>query len=122
MTNALAVSGLSPDEDAKPATGSAVFWDVAAASSLGDEAEKGAQTNGDGFPTSAPPAGAPTGDPNGGDLMQYDELRIEHDQSHGEIVVSDRAMLLFTTDSEALRRIHQVCRRLDIIAARHGRA
>ena len=40
--------------------------------------------------------------------MQYDELRIEHDQGVVEIVVYNRAILLFTTDSEAVRRIHQV--------------
>jgi len=34
-----------------------------------------------------------------------------------EIVVYNRAILLFTTDSEAVRRIHQVCCRLDDIAA-----
>jgi len=33
-----------------------------------------------------------------------------------EIVVYTRAILLFTTDSEAVRRIHQVCCRLDDIA------
>jgi len=37
---------------------------------------------------------------------QYDELRIEHDQGVVEIVVYKRAVLLFTTDSEAVRRIH----------------
>jgi len=31
---------------------------------------------------------------------------IEHDQGPVEIVVYDRAILLFTTDSEAVRRIH----------------
>ena len=38
-----------------------------------------------------------------------DELRIEHDQGDVEIVVYTRAILLFFTDSEALKRIHQVC-------------
>jgi len=33
--------------------------------------------------------------------VQYDELRIEHDQGDVEIVVYNRAILLFTTDSEA---------------------
>ncbi len=32
------------------------------------------------------------------------------------IVVYNRAILLFTTDDEAARRIHQVCCRLDDIA------
>jgi len=47
---------------------------------------------------------------------QYDELRIEHDQGDVEIVVYNRAILLFTTDSEAVKRIHEVCCRLDDIA------
>ncbi len=38
-----------------------------------------------------------------------------------EIVVYDRAIPLFTTDSEAMRRIHHVCCRLDI-ATRPRRA
>jgi len=33
-----------------------------------------------------------------------------------EIVVYDRAILLFTAESEAVRRIHQVCCRLDELA------
>jgi hypothetical protein len=62
------------------------------------------------------------GDPNAGDPIQYDELRIEHDQGAVEIVVYNRAILLFTTDSEAVRRIHQACCHLEDIAARHRRA
>jgi hypothetical protein len=58
------------------------------------------------------------GDPNAGDPIQYDELRIEHDEGDVEIVVCNRAILLFTTDTEAVRRIHQVCCRLDDLAAR----
>ena len=45
--------------------------------------------------------------------MQYDERRIEHEEGTVESVVYNRAILLFTTDSEAVRRIHQVCCRLD---------
>ena len=56
------------------------------------------------------------GDPEAGDPIQYDELRIEHDRRDVEIVVYNRAILLFFTDSEAVRRIHQVCCRLDHIA------
>jgi len=41
--------------------------------------------------------------------IQYDALRIEHDQGAMEIVVYTRAILLFFTDSEAVRRIHRVC-------------
>ena len=53
--------------------------------------------------------GRPTyGEPNAGDPIQYDELRIEHDQGAVEIVVYNRAILLFRTDSEAVRRVHQV--------------
>jgi len=35
-----------------------------------------------------------------------------------EIVVYNRAILLFTTDSGAVRRIHEVCCRLDDLVAR----
>ena len=58
------------------------------------------------------------GDPNAGGPLQYDELRIEHDEGDVEIVVYNRAILLFTTDAEAVRRIHQVCCRLDDLVAR----
>jgi hypothetical protein len=44
--------------------------------------------------------------------VRYDELRIEHDQGDVKIVVYNRAILLFTTDSEAVRQIHRVCCRL----------
>jgi len=50
--------------------------------------------------------------------LHYDELRIEHDQGDLEIVVYNRAILLFTTDSVAVRRIHEVCCRLDDLASR----
>ena len=33
----------------------------------------------------------------------------EHDRGDVEIVVYNRAILLFFTDSEAVRRIHRVC-------------
>ena len=62
------------------------------------------------------------GDPEAGDPIQYDELRIEHDQGAVEIVVYNRAILLFRTDDDAVRWIHQVCCRLDDIATRHRRA
>ena len=45
--------------------------------------------------------GGTYGDPQAGDLIQCDELHIEHDQGDVEIVVYNRAILLFTTDSEA---------------------
>jgi len=66
--------------------------------------------------------GGTYGDPNAGDPIQYDELRIEHDQGAVEIVVYNRAILLFVTDTEAVKRIHQVCCRLDDIAGSRGSA
>ena len=53
------------------------------------------------------------GVPEAGDPIQSDELRIEHDRGEVEIVVYNRAILLFTTDGEAVRQIHQVCYRLE---------
>jgi len=44
-------------------------------------------------------------DPEAGDPIQYEELRIEHEQGAVEIVVYNRAILLFRTDNEAVRRI-----------------
>ncbi len=43
-------------------------------------------------------------DPEAGDPIQCGELRIEHDWGDMEIVVYNRAVLLFTADSEAVRR------------------
>src|SRR5438105_3974953 len=54
--------------------------------------------------------GALYGDPEAGDPIQYDALRIEHDQGAVEIVVYHRAILLFRTDSEAVRRVHRFTR------------
>jgi len=62
--------------------------------------------------------GGTYGDPQAGDPIQYDELRIEHDEGDVEIVVYNRAILLFMTDSEPVKRIHQVCCRLDDLVAR----
>jgi len=56
------------------------------------------------------------GDPHAGDPIQYDELHVEHDGGDVEIVVYDRAILPFFTDSEAVKRIHQVCWRLENLA------
>ncbi len=47
---------------------------------------------------------------------------IEHDQGAVEIVVYNRALLLFMTDSEAVRRVHRVCCPLDGLATRHRRS
>ena len=49
-------------------------------------------------------------------------VHIEHDQGDVEIVVYNRAVLLFTNDSEALRWIHEVCCRLDDTAGSRGSA
>ena len=46
--------------------------------------------------------GGTYGNPNLGDPIQYDELRIEHDQGDVEIIVYNRAILLFMTDSETV--------------------
>jgi hypothetical protein len=46
----------------------------------------------------------------------YDALRIEHDQGDVEIVVYNRTILLFRTESKAVRRIREVCCRLDDLA------
>ena len=58
--------------------------------------------------------------------IQYDELRIEHDEGDVEIVVYDRALLLFTTDDEAVvrrrRRLTRGTPRLSSapVASAHG--
>lgn len=57
------------------------------------------------------------GDPAAGDPIQYDHLRVEHERGAVEITICNRAILLFTTDSDAVRRIHQVCCRLDDLRA-----
>jgi len=44
------------------------------------------------------------GHPEAGDPIQYDELRIEHDQGAVEIVVYNRVILLFTRYSEVVVR------------------
>ncbi len=66
--------------------------------------------------------GGTYGNPEAGDPIQYDELRIEHDQGEVEIVVYNRAILLFMTDTEAVKRIHQVCCRVDDIAGKRRQA
>src|SRR6266404_2599718 len=53
--------------------------------------------------------GGTYGVPEAGNPIQYDALRIEHDQGDVEIVVYSRAILLFRTESEAVRRFHLVC-------------
>src|SRR6266403_2746788 len=47
--------------------------------------------------------GGTYGDPNAGDPIQYDEL--EQDESEVEIVVCNRAIRPFVTDSEASRAL-----------------
>jgi hypothetical protein len=61
------------------------------------------------------------GVPEAGDPIQYDELCIEHDEGDVEIIVCNRAILLFRTDSDAVKRIHQVCCRRDDPATRQRR-
>ena len=56
--------------------------------------------------------GGTYGDPEAGDLTRYDELRIEHDRGTRRLASNNRASLLFTTASEVVQRIHQVCCRL----------
>ncbi len=63
--------------------------------------------------------GGTYGDPNAGDPIQCDELRIEHDQGDVEIVVHNWAILLFMADSDAVKRIDQVCCRVEDLAARY---
>ena len=58
------------------------------------------------------------GDPNAGDPMQYDELRIEHDQGEVEIVVYNRAIPAVHDRQRAVRRIHPVCCQLEDLAPR----
>ena len=43
--------------------------------------------------------GGTYGVPEVGDPIQYDELRIEHDRGAVEIIVHNRTILCFTTDS-----------------------
>ena len=62
------------------------------------------------------------GDPEAGDPIQYDALRIDHDQGDVEIVVYNRAILLFMTDTEAEKRIHRVLPARYLAAARDRRA
>src|SRR5947207_13761024 len=50
--------------------------------------------------------GGTYGDPEAGRPIQCDDVRIQGD---GEIVVDNRPVLVFTTDSAAVRRIHEVC-------------
>jgi len=52
-------------------------------------------------------------DPQADDPIQYDALRIGHDQGEVEIVVYSRAILVFRSDSDAVKRIHEVCCRLE---------
>jgi len=48
-------------------------------------------------------------DPEAGDPIQYDHLRIEHGPGAVEVTVYNQAIPLFMTEREAVRRIHQVC-------------
>ena len=51
--------------------------------------------------------GGSYGDPEAGDPIPYDELRIEHDEGDVEIVVYNRAVLLLRTDSQGASDLHR---------------
>src|SRR5881628_3661587 len=60
--------------------------------------------------------GGTYGRPEAGDPIQYDDLRIEHHEGDVEIVVYNRAILVFGIDREAGKWIHEICCRLNDIA------
>ncbi len=49
----------------------------------------------------------PTKQPVRRSSIQYDELRIEHDEGEVEIVVYNRAILLLRTDSQGASDLHR---------------
>ena len=44
-----------------------------------------------------------------GDPIQYDQLIIEHAQGETDIVLYNRAIMLFTSADEIYKRVHRVC-------------
>ena len=66
--------------------------------------------------------GGTYGDPSAGDPIQYDELRIERDQGDVEIVVYNRAILLFTADKAVAAGSPGVLAGSMTVAGRHRRA
>ena len=42
-------------------------------------------------------------------LRVPEPIRIEHDRGEAEIVIYNRVILVFTSDSETVRLIHKVC-------------
>lgn len=57
--------------------------------------------------------GGTYGDPRVGDPVEYDHLLIHHSQGETDITVFNRGIILFITDDETIRRIHQVCCELE---------
>lgn len=49
------------------------------------------------------------GDPSWGKPIEYDHLVIDHHSHRTDITVYNRAIQLFTEDSETIRRIHRLC-------------
>ena len=56
------------------------------------------------------------GDPLVGHPIQCDELLIEHTNGTTEIVIYNRAIMLFSSDDEIYRQIHRVCCTIDRVA------
>ncbi len=59
--------------------------------------------------TTCPTSAAPTAIQARATRSSMKGYAASHDQGEVEIVVYNRAVLLFRTDSEAVRRIHRVC-------------
>ena len=52
------------------------------------------------------------GDPSWGEPIQFDRIVIEGCAQTTDIMVYNRGILLFATDSETIRRIHRLCETL----------
>lgn len=64
--------------------------------------------------------GGTYGDPEAGDPIQYDHLTLASKDGVVKIEIFNRAILLFLTDDERIRRIHRVLCKLDRPEARTG--
>lgn len=53
------------------------------------------------------------GDPDVGEPIQYDEIRIEHDRGTAVVTVFNRAIMLFKTDDPLFVRIHRACGKIE---------
>lgn len=60
------------------------------------------------------------GDPEMGDPIQYDHLIMATSEGEAEILVFNRALMLFSSDDERLRRIHRAMVALDVAAQSDG--